>query len=75
MLNFSGEHNINSDIQPINRQDSNTTLDRITSNEVDYRFVIDLKSLKEKFYFKKKFKTASKLNLGAVFVNVVLGCR
>jgi len=47
MLDFCGEHNIVSDIEMIDMQDINTAYDRITSSDVKYRFVIDMKSLKE----------------------------
>jgi uncharacterized zinc-type alcohol dehydrogenase-like protein len=46
MLDFCGEHNITSDIELINMQDINSAYDRVTSNDVKYRFVIDMKSLK-----------------------------
>jgi uncharacterized zinc-type alcohol dehydrogenase-like protein len=46
MLDFCGEHNITSDIELINMQDINKAYDRVTSNDVKYRFVIDMKSLK-----------------------------
>ena len=46
MLDFCGEHNITSDIELIDMQDINTAFDRITNNDVKYRFVIDMKSLK-----------------------------
>ncbi|SEA51779.1 uncharacterized zinc-type alcohol dehydrogenase-like protein [Flavobacterium gillisiae] len=46
MLDFCGEHNITSDIELINMQDINTAYERVTSNDVKYRFVIDMKSLK-----------------------------
>lgn len=46
MLDFCGKHNITSDIELINIQDINTAYDRVTSNDVKYRFVIDMKSLK-----------------------------
>jgi uncharacterized zinc-type alcohol dehydrogenase-like protein len=45
MLDFCGEHNITSDIELIDMQDINKAYDR-TSNDVKYRFVIDMKSLK-----------------------------
>jgi len=48
MLDFCGEHNITSDIELIDMQEINTAFERITSNDVKYRFVIDMKSLKEK---------------------------
>ncbi|AOW19768.1 NAD(P)-dependent alcohol dehydrogenase [Urechidicola croceus] len=46
MLDFCGEHNITSDIELINMQDINTAYDRVTGNDVKYRFVIDMASLK-----------------------------
>lgn len=46
MLDFCGEHNITSDIELIDMQDINTAYERVTSNDVKYRFVIDMKSLK-----------------------------
>jgi uncharacterized zinc-type alcohol dehydrogenase-like protein len=46
MLDFCGKHNITSDIELIAMQDINTAFERITSNDVKYRFVIDMKSLK-----------------------------
>jgi uncharacterized zinc-type alcohol dehydrogenase-like protein len=47
MLDFCGEHNITSDIELINMQDINTAYERVTSNDVKYRFVIDMASLKD----------------------------
>ena len=46
MLDFCGKHNIVSDIEMIDMQEINTAFDRVTSNDVKYRFVIDMKSLK-----------------------------
>ena len=46
MLNFCGEHNITSDVELIDMQEINTAFERITNNDVKYRFVIDMKSLK-----------------------------
>lgn len=46
MLDFCGKHNITSDIELINMQDINVAYDRVTSNDVKYRFVIDMQSLK-----------------------------
>ena len=46
ILDFCGKHNITSDIELINMQDINTAFERVTSNDVKYRFVIDMKSLK-----------------------------
>jgi uncharacterized zinc-type alcohol dehydrogenase-like protein len=45
MLDFCG-NNITSDIELIDMQDINKAYDRVTSNDVKYRFVIDMKSLK-----------------------------
>lgn len=47
MLDFCGEHNITSDIELIKMQDINTAYERVTSNDVKYRFVIDMASLKD----------------------------
>lgn len=46
MLDFCGEHNIVSDIEMINMQDINEAYDRMVKSDVKYRFVIDMKSLK-----------------------------
>ncbi|GGK29580.1 zinc-binding dehydrogenase [Yeosuana aromativorans] len=46
MLDFCGKHNITSDIELINMQDINSAYERVTSNDVKYRFVIDMQSLK-----------------------------
>jgi len=46
MLDFCGEHNIVSDIEMINMQNINEAYERVTSNDVKYRFVIDMQSLK-----------------------------
>lgn len=45
MLDFCGKHNIVSDIEMVDMQEINTAFDRVTSNDVKYRFVIDMKSL------------------------------
>jgi len=45
MLNFCGEHNITSDVELIDMQEIHADFERITSNDVKYRFVIDMKSL------------------------------
>jgi uncharacterized zinc-type alcohol dehydrogenase-like protein len=45
MLDFCGAHNITSDIELITMQEINTAFERITKNDVAYRFVIDMKSL------------------------------
>jgi len=46
MLDFCGEHNIVSDIEMIDMQNINEAYERVTSNDVKYRFVIDMQSLK-----------------------------
>ncbi|HLV47363.1 MAG TPA: NAD(P)-dependent alcohol dehydrogenase [Flavobacterium sp.] len=46
MLDFCGEHNIVSDIELINMQDINQAYERMLKSDVKYRFVIDMKSLK-----------------------------
>ncbi|MCL6218310.1 NAD(P)-dependent alcohol dehydrogenase [Zunongwangia pacifica] len=46
MLDFCGEHNIVSDIEMIDMQNINKAYERVTSNDVKYRFVIDMQSLK-----------------------------
>ncbi|WP_299667302.1 NAD(P)-dependent alcohol dehydrogenase [uncultured Polaribacter sp.] len=47
MLDFCGEHNIVSEIEMIDMKDINNAFERVTKNDVKYRFVIDMKSLKE----------------------------
>lgn len=46
MLDFCGEHNIVSDIEMINIQDINKAYERVVNSNVKYRFVINMKSLK-----------------------------
>mgnify|MGYP002700320075 CR=1 FL=1 len=46
MLDFCGEHNIVSDIEVIDMQNINEAYERIIKSDVKYRFVIDMKSLK-----------------------------
>jgi uncharacterized zinc-type alcohol dehydrogenase-like protein len=46
MLDFCGKHNITSDIELIDMQNINTAYERIIKNDVAYRFVIDMQSLK-----------------------------
>jgi len=46
MLDYCAEHNIVSDIELINIQDINEAYERMIKNDVKYRFVIDLASLK-----------------------------
>jgi uncharacterized zinc-type alcohol dehydrogenase-like protein len=47
MLNFCAENNVHPDIEMINIQDINKAFERVKGNDVKYRFVIDMKSLKE----------------------------
>ena len=47
MLDFCGEHNIVSEIEMINMDEINMAYQRVQSNDVKYRFVIDMKSLSE----------------------------
>jgi uncharacterized zinc-type alcohol dehydrogenase-like protein len=46
MLDFCGEHNITADIELIPIQRINEAYDRVVKNDVKYRFVIDMASLK-----------------------------
>jgi uncharacterized zinc-type alcohol dehydrogenase-like protein len=46
MLDFCGEHNIVSDIETIRIDEINTAYERLLKNDVRYRFVIDIASLK-----------------------------
>ena len=47
MLDFCGEHNIVSEIELIKMQDINEAYERMLKSDVRYRFVIDMKSLKD----------------------------
>lgn len=47
LLDFCGKHNITSDIEIIKIQDINTAYQRMLKSDVHYRFVIDMKSLKD----------------------------
>jgi uncharacterized zinc-type alcohol dehydrogenase-like protein len=47
MLDFCGRHNITADIELIPIQKINEAYDRMVKNDVKYRFVIDLASLKK----------------------------
>lgn len=47
MLDFCGEHDVVCDIEIINIQDINEAYDRLQKSDVKYRFVIDMKSLKD----------------------------
>jgi uncharacterized zinc-type alcohol dehydrogenase-like protein len=46
MLDFCGEHNVVSDIEMIDIQNINEAYARLKKSDVKYRFVIDMKSLK-----------------------------
>ncbi|CAM4252337.1 NAD(P)-dependent alcohol dehydrogenase [Gillisia limnaea] len=46
MLDFCGKHNIVSDVEMIDIQKINHAYDRVIKSDVKYRFVIDMKSLK-----------------------------
>jgi len=47
LLDFCGKHDIISDIEIINIQDINEAYERMLKSDVHYRFVIDMKSLKD----------------------------
>jgi uncharacterized zinc-type alcohol dehydrogenase-like protein len=46
MLDFCGKHNVTADVEMIGVQQINQAYDRLLKNDVKYRFVIDLGSLK-----------------------------
>ena len=46
MLDFCGQHGITAEVEVINIQDINQAYERMLKNDVKYRFVIDLASLK-----------------------------
>ena len=46
MLDFCGKHNIVSDVEMIDIQNINDAYERVQKSDVKYRFVIDMKSLK-----------------------------
>ena len=46
MLDFCGRHNITSDIELIPIQKINEAYERLLKNDVKYRFVIDMASIK-----------------------------
>jgi alcohol dehydrogenase (NADP+) len=46
MLDFCGKHNVTADIETIGIQQINQAYDRLLKNDVKYRFVIDMASLK-----------------------------
>lgn len=47
MLDYCGKHTITSDIELISIQKINTAYERLLKNDVKYRFVIDMKSLRD----------------------------
>ena len=47
MIDFCAEHNIVSDIEMVKIQDVNAAYERLLKNDVKYRFVIDMSSLKQ----------------------------
>ena len=47
MLDFCAKHNIVSDVELIPMQDINTAYERVLNNDIKYRFVIDMQSLKD----------------------------
>ena len=46
MLDFCGEHNVVPDVEMIDIQNINEAYERLLKSDVKYRFVIDMKSLK-----------------------------
>jgi len=46
MLNFCAEHGVVSDVEIVPIQSVNQAYERLVSNDVKYRFVIDMSSLK-----------------------------
>jgi uncharacterized zinc-type alcohol dehydrogenase-like protein len=46
MLDFCGQHNVTADVEMIGVQQINQAYDRLLKNDVKYRFVIDMASLK-----------------------------
>ena len=46
MIDFCAQHDIVSDVEMIDIQDINAAYDRLQKNDVHYRFVIDMASLK-----------------------------
>ena len=49
MLDFCGKHNITSDVEIIDIQNINDAYERVIKSDVKYRFVIDMKSLKNSY--------------------------
>lgn len=48
LIDFCGKHNITSDIEVIKMQEITEAYERMLKSDVKYRFVIDMKSLKER---------------------------
>jgi alcohol dehydrogenase (NADP+) len=46
MLDFCGKHNVTADVEVIGAKQINEAYDRMLKNNVKYRFVIDIASLK-----------------------------
>ena len=46
MLDFCGEHNVTADIEMIGFNEVNQAYERMLKNDVKYRFVIDMASLR-----------------------------
>ena len=46
MLDFCGEHNVTADIEMIGAHEIDQAYDRLLKNDVKYRFVVDIASLK-----------------------------
>ena len=46
MLDFCGQHNVTADIETVGVQQLDQAYDRLLKNDVKYRFVIDMASLK-----------------------------
>jgi uncharacterized zinc-type alcohol dehydrogenase-like protein len=47
MIDFCAKHNILSDVEMVEIQSVNDTYKRLLKNDVKYRFVIDMASLKK----------------------------
>jgi uncharacterized zinc-type alcohol dehydrogenase-like protein len=45
MLEFCAEHQIGADVEILPSADANVALDRLTRNDVRYRFVLDMSDL------------------------------
>jgi uncharacterized zinc-type alcohol dehydrogenase-like protein len=47
MLDYCAEHNILSDVEMIDMKDVNEAYERVIKSDVKYRFVIDMKTLRD----------------------------